>query len=582
MTEEELLYQKQILLDFTVYHTTGADLAKANKAMSPDRFTQMSGLVDIEIWKDNKKYVESIASNIQIPTLYSQDTTLKRVKAYYDYGILGAEEQISNFMPYNSLMFDQTKKDIAFITHQKANTITDKDLLNTINGDILAYILLGKNSPISLLFADNYKEVMKKRLFNKNSSIAKDVEVIKKKYNLKNNIFLKMLQADSFNNRNSLQMLKFNNAASYSGETKSSFTDAFEELIDRPEKVLRVKKNKVGKYVEMNSEEKAKAVQEVKTVMQRVVQYGILTSGFQSGPNSFIDLFPISLWKNLFLDTEGQSVASLSEYMLNIKDTFNDLLSDNDTQYKIIEEHLVNPELGISGHSNLVDQIIRNRFTTPKLVKSVSVVGNKLDILQDAKAKVTFPGRFRINADNAGNVFTKKTKTTDFSGFPSYLKMWDKGNKKWRLYALQEHKTGPTYGFAEYQVISPLGENNKFFEVYPSEMNPSSIHPDNNDFELIDKKKAKKENIDIQPDQPGLADIIKTATKSDSATEIEAELNAATPISFIEMEDNADGSPDIDFSNMVDLGDISFGSTEMDDTYKKKNEDGDIDGTCKI
>lgn len=586
MTEEELRHQKQVLIDFVEYHKAGSDLAKANKMMSPDRFDTMSGLVDIEIWKDNKEYVESEKSVIQINNLYTEDSAIPRVKAYYDYYIEGAEKLISEFMPYNSVVFNQAKKDIALITHRTSGTVTDSNLLNKLNEAIYSYILFGKQSPISLLFTETSKDVLKKRLFDKENSIARDLEKIKKTYKLSDNIFLNMLKADSFNSRNTLQMIKFNNAASYSAETKSSFTDAFEELlrVDGIRKAIKVKYEK-GKYRPITADEKEKAVKTVQTVMNRIVQYGIVTSAFQGGPNSFIDIFPISLWKNLFLDTEGQSVASLSKYLYDQKANFDSIIDDTLGQYRLDEEQPINPELGIPGHSNMVDQIVRNLFTYPKLLKSVSLVGNKLEVLVQAKGKTSeFPGKFRIQSENAGNIFTKSSKRAPVTGFPSYVKMWDRNNKKWRLYALQDNYTRDRYGWAEYQVISPLGEANKFFEVYPEDSNPTSIHPDNNDFKMIVESKAKPVEEQMQEDQASFGDMLGISSvkfNDDVNPMIENEIKKSNTIDTAQLEEMSDTSSDIDLSSMSDISSVKFDFGEMDDTYKDKEDNGDINSVCE-
>ena len=84
------------------------------------------------------------------------------------------------------------------------------------------------------MMSDSDQDVIKRKLFDIKRSTAKQIYILKKKYNLQNNTFLSMVSSDNFNSRNSLQMLKFNNTASYSGETKSSFVDAFEELVYYP------------------------------------------------------------------------------------------------------------------------------------------------------------------------------------------------------------------------------------------------------------------------------------------------------------------------------------------------------------
>ena len=572
MSEDELMYQKQVLLDFVQYHKAGTDLAKTNKMMSPDRFTQMSGLVDIEIWKNNKTYVEEGRGAITVNNLYTEDAAVPRIKAYYDEAILGAENIISEFMPYNSKVFSIIKDSIAYSTHQKDGYIGDKDLLNKINSDIFSYVMFGKDSPVQkYMMSDSDQDVIKRKLFDIKRSTAKQIDILKKKYNLQNNTFLSMVSSDNFNSRNSLQMLKFNNTASYSGETKSSFVDAFEELVYYPEKVL---KSSYPKFNTLSAVEKQKAVDALSLNMRRIIQYGIVTSGFQNGPNTFIDLFPVRLWKDLTLNEDGQSLGSLSKYIADQLEAFENVANEHLTAYAVDTKN--DDALGdISGQYNMVDQIIRNRFEADKLLKSVSLRANKLDVTKEAESitgKKKFPHTFGVSSDNAANLFNIQRKSGDLvkaelkspAGFPYYIKMWDTENKKWRLYKRQSQIVDAIKGYAEYQVISPLGEEHKFFEVYPTKENPDSIHPDNNDFKVVEPKKTTPKK--------------SKETADDSL--FEDEYNPEQELPGIDFEQYS-GSSDVSLNSMSEPGGINIIMPKSEgDIVNKKIDDGELGLSC--
>ena len=176
MTPEELMYQKQILVDFIAYHEAGKDLAKANKMLAPDRFTTMSGLSDIEIWKNNKRYVEDGKGKIIVSGVYTEnmeDSSSPRLNAYYQEGISEAERTIAHFMPYNTAFFQTMKEEIASYTHQMDGTLTKKELVDKMNADIFAFLMFADGSPVAnLMNADGVpgystKKLMAAKLFNK-------------------------------------------------------------------------------------------------------------------------------------------------------------------------------------------------------------------------------------------------------------------------------------------------------------------------------------------------------------------------------------------------------------------------------
>ena len=261
-------------------------------------------------------------------------------------------------------------------------------------------------------------------------------------------------------------------------------------------------------------------------------------------------------------------------YIADQLEAFENVANEHLTAYAVDTKN--DDALGdISGQYNMVDQIIRNRFEADKLLKSVSLRANKLDVTKEAESitgKKKFPHTFGVSSDNAANLFNIQRKSGDLvkaelkspAGFPYYIKMWDTENKKWRLYKRQSQIVDAIKGYAEYQVISPLGEEHKFFEVYPTKENPDSIHPDNNDFKVVEPKKTTPKK--------------SKETADDSL--FEDEYNPEQELPGIDFEQYS-GSSDVSLNSMSEPGGINIIMPKSEgDIVNKKIDDGELGLSC--
>lgn len=602
MSGEELQHQAQVLADFVKYHSTGADLAKANKMMAPDRFVQMSGLSDIEIWKNNKAYIESENSSIQVLGLYTSkdedgntiQSSVPRINSYYENAILGAEKLLSTFMPYNSSYFSGFKQEMAAMLHSKDDTFQDKRIIERINADIINYLMFEKDSPLKRIFSEDSKNSIKNKLFSKNKGVANQLQNIKRRYNLHHNTLLRMIEKNSMNDRNTLQMVSFNNMSSYSADTKTSFEDAFEELYFHPERVVKEKRDPVtNKISPLGPKEKVKAVAEVRALMENLVQYSVLTSGFQTGPNSFIDIIPISFWKRLGEDVEGDVHFSFTDYLRNnINNRYrnsNSIATTEDAQI-----------------ANMMEQILRNRFTYKNLVKTVDVKNDGLTVLKKLKEKggKQFPRTFVANRNTSSNFINESAAKnwSQYANFPQYVKMFDKGNQVWRLYKVDESPRSNTTADrsqVEYKFLPSLGEENKFNEFYPMETAPTSIHPDNTNItdDLKEKGTKKKKTKNYNPIETELISSPEPDSDSNNDTYDIEEVEASDSIESMipgasigsvseaskEINESPTGPPEPDFSKYTSEDEFDMGDIILNDTMKKEKDDGNIDDiTCGI
>jgi len=596
-----LQFQKQVLMDFVKYWDMGSDLAKSNKMLAPDRFTAMSGLSDIELWLNNKNFVESGEANITVKGVYpAKDAVTKqpvgpssspRLNAYYEHAILGAEEVISEFMPYNSDFFLRAKKFLAEMTHQKNGTFNDKKLIERMNSDIYSFIMFTQGSPVAALMNQRTKEESKKKLFKpkegeSNQTVAQDLTNIKYLYNLGENKLLKYLSGDIYNGSNKFQMVRFNNAASYTQETKSAFVDAFYELFYHTERNVNVKwDSKSGKHIRLNAAEKQKAVEHVKKVMTNLVDYSIRTSGFQSGPNSFVDLIPLIIWKSLGEDIAGNTTASLSKFLKDLNEgsfkTYFPYLAGRDSHgwgylsleeqdsegrdRKAIEEDKKIEALAVP---ELLMQILRNRISDPKLIKKVRADQVSPITMGYTKSKRHFIETFSVGEDS--NLFVQGKKGSAINGFPQVVTMWDKNSKKRRGYRKLLEGGGATSknAFAHYTHMDALGEQNKFFEVYPEEINPESIHPDNTDVDTSGP-----------PAKPTAGSPDPTVTTPGDNTNIVATDNNIVNKTVEEQISYEQGETNINLGDDMDELEVR-GSKEFTDAMKKAQEDGDSQIKC--
>lgn len=580
MTEAEKQFQKQVLVDFVTYWTAGMGLAKSNKMLAPDRFTTMSGLSDIELWKNNKQFVEEGKGPITVTGVYSENSSSPRLNAYYEHAILGAEALISHFMPYNSQFFLNIKRGIAEVTHQKDGYISNKELLDQINNDIFSFVMYTQNSPVKHLFQGVNRQIMQQRLYSKgegNTSTASTVTKVKAKYALESNKLLGMISADPFNSRNAFQMVKFNNAASYGTNQKSELVDAFYELLYHTERVVNYKKDFATSTIKkLTEKEKKIAVKEVKDMMVELVQYIVATSGFQSGPNSMIDLVPIEVWQDLSLGELGET-AGLSQFLRGVEKDFKNIFSESLSRYTLTEEQVLEDE-GVSGIPEISDQILRNRVNNPRLFKKVQAgklenhnelkhqlvyatkkvaqpEGSKIEILGPS-----FIQKFKVTAEVFPGLYTGATSDSNIAGFPDKVVMWDSKNFKRRLYrktsSWNPTKSDPKTHWAIYEVEESLGEEGKFFEVVPDEMYPKSMAPDNRDINYTDvgsKASAELAEYAYVPDPISTEEEALTYT--------------------------ADMDPGIEDAS--DVHEITIDGKSMNEVLKKEIDKGNIKPDCE-
>jgi len=399
--------QTQILSDMLKYLQAGRDLAKFNMIVSPETLKNFSRLSFLEQFNNNVAYLNSEVSSINI------GNTTGRIQAYINYGIKAAESFTGQFVPFNGPGFSLLKTNIAQLTGQR-DTILSADLSDVINSFGLFYSLTKRTSPFGDLLY-NKRDALEKKLFNKPTSLLNDVIRIKKQYNLQNDPFLGMLynSAENTGRTQFLQTIAFNNTTKLSPAQKNKITDRWSELLMDPRA-------------------------EVRNLAQDLVRYSVLTSGFMLGPNSFVDLVPMSYWKS----------SGLTDFFRK-------------------------EERGM-GYANYFDegaaeQIIRNMFTDRNLLKTVD---SKNLVTTDPMRKTLSMSQneYFLHEDANSNLVVPSVDPL-VSEYVKYFKSFNEG--KFRLYKhVRDSKTG-----AIYEEIQPLGERFKYVEMAGETLMLESIHP---------------------------------------------------------------------------------------------------------
>mgnify|MGYP003669136895 FL=1 len=401
--------QTQILSDLLRYLVAGRDLSKFNSVVSPETIKNFSRLSYLEQFNNNKTYLNSEMSAISI------GNSTPRIEAYETYGINTAEEFTGQFVPFNGPGFSFLKTNIALLTGQR-DTILSPELSDIINSFGLFYSLTKRTSPFGNLLY-NKREALQQKFFNKPTSLLNDVIRIKREYNLQNDPFLGMLynSAENTTKAQLVQTIAFNNTTKLSPEQKNKITDRWAELL---------------------MDERT----EVRNLAQDLVKYSVLTSGFMLGPNSFVDLVPMSYWKS----------SGLTDFFRK-------------------------EERGM-GYANYFDegaavQIIRNMFTDRNLLKTVDST-QVVTTDQTRKGLNMSKNEYFLHQDS-NNQLIVPTADPKVKDYVTFFKSFYEG--KFRLFKhVRNSKTG-----AIYEEIQPLGERFKYVEMAGELLDLTSIHPMN-------------------------------------------------------------------------------------------------------
>ena len=156
------------------------------------------------------------------------------------------------------------------------------------------------------------------RIFFSDEYLARRLVLIKNKYNLKEHGFLKFIKEDERNAKEgrSIKLLKFNSTAKFTNTQKTLMQDRWKELM-HPTQVKDIVRDA---NPTMPTDQVEQAAKEIRAAAKDLILYTIMSTGFQSGPRSFIELVPITAWTNTtinmrkFMKTETHKIRNAENY----------------------------------------------------------------------------------------------------------------------------------------------------------------------------------------------------------------------------------------------------------------------------
>lgn len=415
-----LKHQAQVLADFMNYFYAAQDMAKVNTALSTDTARDFTSIAAIEAFVDTVEYVQSPASKVRLDKAVFdiKESTVKRVAAFYHYGVSAALKFTKQFYPYSSQAFRAVRKAIAVGTLQRNDKLRDKEDIIAVNQAMISYTL-GENNQLKN-YLNKYSPDYNSRwdYFTPSKSMMVYLSEVKKKYpEINKNVFIQALGEDIVGKKRkgTVQLVGINNT--HGNFNKTNLTNAWNDLLKHREPA-------------------------VQQLAKDLVRYSIETTGFKTTPTGFIDVVPAEFWRE----------SGLAPYVSRIHQAYSD------------GAKTINAE-------DVAKIVIRHLFSSTTLVKSTPIKINK-DFTIESKATdvilekgTTHVLEFKANKDM--NVFDDKSGEDRWARF---TRVFDKKARKWRLYECQE-------GTTVYREIQPLGEGNKFTE-FVSSPDAKSIIPE--------------------------------------------------------------------------------------------------------
>jgi hypothetical protein len=308
------------------------------------------------------------------------------------------------------------------------------------------------------------KDSLQNLFFSKNNALVDLLQKYKNQYNLKNHGFLKFIKPDPRNakGKRTIRGIVFNNTSKMDSTQKTLMSDRWAELLNETtaRKVIQdANPNKSKEDIEMMTKN-------IVSFAKNLAVYAIVSSGMQSGVNTFIDLVP-----HEFYLTEAMNMRDfMKKEMANMK---------NDTSYfKVAEE-----------------QVIRNTFTD--IVDSVKVdkkeVKDKMKIFLSKNPEATY---------QVGKLTTFKTYVKAYKGKGEFVLM--------KLVNINKNSVNGKAVSAEYEKVQPLGEKYVFTEYYANIPTPESLHPDNqgnNEVNTVQVEKIQKDTFAIGKESINIQDF---------------------------------------------------------------------------
>ncbi len=415
--DQNLAHQAQILADFKKYYYAAQDMNKVNTALSADTVRDMTSISAVQQYIDTVEHVSSERSNVRIaPQVFElKNSPVKRIAAFYNYGIRAALQFTKQFYPYHSTGFDMVRQQIAKETLSRSGRLKDKDAINAVNQAMGLY-MFGEDKVLDATmkkFSPNYD--LRWSYFTPSRSMAVHLNTMKEKFpKLQKNVFIQALRNDTLAKKGVTQLVGINNT--HGNFNKTNLTNAWTDLMKDPNA-------------------------EIKLLAYDLVRYAIQTSGFKTTPTGFIDVVPAQFWRD----------SGLSSYHSSLSQAYVDGAKSVDVP-------------------SAAKVVVRHIFASADIVKSVPFRTDKDGNITStvSHVKVTEKGGTHVTefeGTSTSSVFDELSEMK----WARYAKMFDRKASKWRLYERQKDTR-------TYREIQPLGESGRYVQFTTNGDEPSN-HP---------------------------------------------------------------------------------------------------------
>jgi hypothetical protein len=281
---------------FENIYKAGQDLVKLNKALLPNRISDMSQNSAIQEFIDAENYAFGPATSIQVTGLPS---TIYKLNGAYRDGINAAIQFSKEFFPFYNSQILSIKDEIRDVTGKMT---LNKEQHNNINELLYLWMFTDDNSPLQ----DTFTQYRAKELLLSPNNIGQRLKTLKTKYPelFSTNILLSLLVPKTKLSKKQIQKLHFVNAYANDVTMVDKQIDAFQQLL--------------------NAEE-----QDLRDFAKDLIDYTLLTTGFTSSAESLIRVIPIEYWQDSQLVEHFKAMEQLSFEDLNVEHIADQIVKHN-------------------------------------------------------------------------------------------------------------------------------------------------------------------------------------------------------------------------------------------------------------
>lgn len=487
LSEADLDHQAAVLSEFFKYHKAGQDMISLNQLLSPQTLTKTPSVNSYRGFLASSKglLVDNPDSSFKVnPDLFGIDNLtmqaepskaeIPSIASYIKYGV----NSPMNFQEG----INYTAGSYFTSVHDRLRSITGNKQLGAIDSTVLDRI--DRITNFALLNSNNvlYDQLIREKQEN-NPSYVNEMffkgeqdntmtnrlsKLFKEFPGLQNNAFLSAMEPNPYNHRNDVKTINFSMRLAGESATKNDLIEGFSEILDGNIEAL-------DKYVPGITNEQ---VEQIQNFADDLVVYGIYSSGFQTRPNSFIDVVPNSYWEN-------------SGLIKNIRSMSNALTLGHSADIAA---------------NDMAEYIVRSMVNEKGVVQTADI---NMKYSKQDKSFIASSNETTSNPvvyKNHVKSFTLNDKAMKRRSNPDFLKLMDFRSKPSR-YRLYMRTSGNTFN-----EVSPLGDQSRIYEMYNGAQQ-ESILPQNKEI-ISERSKIAEQRAPIEQGLQATDPVDRDMTKS--------------------------------------------------------------------